>query len=258
MDQYLEAGGRRRRFLVHIPRERGAGSWPVVVNLHGSTSNPEEQLALSGMVPVADREGFVVVAPASVGEAWNVPPDPGGPDEVGFVAEVLDRVGELIPVDWTRVYATGFSGGARLASHLATALADRFAAVAPVAGLRAPGPADRAVPVIGFHGAADPINPYDGGGPSYWQTGVEQALEAWRAHHGCGEPERERVTETCERRIYRRDGITRLVFYRIDGAGHQWPGSAMDIGPAFGPLERGVAATRLAWEFCREHRLPHG
>jgi polyhydroxybutyrate depolymerase len=258
MEQYLEAGGRRRRFLVRTPRERGAGPWPVMVNLHGSTSNPEEQLALSGMIPVADREGLVLVAPASVGEAWNVPADPDGPDEVDFIAEVLDRVQKLIPVDRTRIYATGFSGGGRLASHLASVFPDRFAAVAPVAGLRAPAPSGRAVPLIGFHGTADPINPYDGGGPGYWQTGVEQALEVWRVHHCGGEPERERVSETCERRIYRRDGIARLVFYRLDGAGHQWPGSTMDIGPAFGPLDRSIAASQLIWEFCREHRLPHG
>ena len=59
---------------------------------------------------------------------------PGLPDDVVFTRALLDLVATRTCVDPARVYATGVSNGGGLAARLGCALADRLAAVAPVAG----------------------------------------------------------------------------------------------------------------------------
>lgn len=255
----LESGGHKRHFWIRTPTSYDTNSsLPVVLDLHGSTSNPCEELCVSGLGALADAEQVIVVAPAALGDTWNVPADRDGPDEVGFVADVLDYVETELPVDSRRLYAAGFSGGARLASLLGCVLSDRFAAVAAVAGLRHPEGCEtgRTVPVIAFHGTADPINPYFGGGPPYWQTGVERALEDWRHRHGCEMSRWQRISSSVERLRCRRGREDRIVFFRIENGGHRWPGSTADIGPEFGPPCGTPFASALIWEFFRQHRLP--
>lgn len=86
-----------------------------------------------------------------------------------------------------------------MSSWLGCVAADRFAAIAPVVGLRAgnplagnprvPDPAtctpSRAVPVIAFAGDADRTNPIQGGGAGYWQYTMAMALARWSDLDGC-------------------------------------------------------------------------
>ena len=75
----VTSGGIERRALVHVPADVNPGRrLAVVFNLHGSGSNPEEQMARSGLAATAEEHGFVVAAPqGGVGSgtswAWNVP-----------------------------------------------------------------------------------------------------------------------------------------------------------------------------------------
>ena len=119
------------------------------------------------------------------------------PDDVRYVSDVIDHVAARVCTDATRVYATGFSGGARMSSLLACKLNDRIAAIAPMSGLRWPGPCEgRAIPVLTFHGLADPQNTYDGhveGRGGEWVESVPEALAGWAKHNGCdGEAEARR------------------------------------------------------------------
>jgi polyhydroxybutyrate depolymerase len=255
----IEPGDLERRFLLHVPTGYdGRRRLPLVLDLHGSTSFPEQELALSGMVGLADAEGFAVVAPEGVGGFWNVPFDPEIQDDVQFIDDVIDRVDELLCIERSRVYATGFSGGGRMVSQLACLLPGRFAAIAPVGGLRFRAHCQDQVPAITFHGTADPVNPYDGGGPGYWQTGIEHAVQSWAAHNGCrAVPFEWQVSESATKARYL--GCShgnRVEFYRIEGMGQQWPGSPLDTGKeTFGPPNGEIDATRLMWEFFRHHRL---
>jgi polyhydroxybutyrate depolymerase len=186
------SGELTRRWLLYVPRPVEAGEpLPLVFNLHGSGSTPEEQLALSGLEEVAERETFVLVAAAAAGadQRWNVPPDPSKPDDVRFISELIDHVAALTPIDRTRVYATGFSGGGRMASQLGCDLSERVAAIAAIGGIRFPGPCAQArpMPILAFHGTGDDVNPYEGGGQPYWGTGVEPAIQGWAEHNRCPE-----------------------------------------------------------------------
>ena len=52
-----------------------------------------------------------------------------------FVGDLLDDVERTVCVDQSRVFATGLSNGAFMASAIACEYSDRVAAVAPVAGI---------------------------------------------------------------------------------------------------------------------------
>lgn len=94
---------------------------PAVVDFHGSGSNPKEELLVTGMARAAENRGFLPVMPVATvdfplgGYTWNV-------DDVGFVPDILGDVGKNLCLDERRVVASGFSGGARLASQLGCGL----------------------------------------------------------------------------------------------------------------------------------------
>lgn len=250
------SGGLRRRFVVYVPARGTGAPMPLVLELHGSTSYPEEQLAISAMTRMADARGFVLVAPEAVDRSWNVPITTGAPDDVGFIGDVVTAVTSSLLIDRARVYATGFSGGGRMVCHLAAALDHPLAAIAPVAGVRfdAVRPPRHAVPVITFHGVNDPVNPFSGGGPAYWQTGVEHAVAAWVEHNQCCGERAEQLSSRVTRSSYGAGGSS-VVYYRIDGLGHQWPGSSVELGEPFGPSAAYPDATALIAEFFAAHRL---
>ena len=256
----LESGGLTRRFLMQLPATSAGEKLPVVLNLHGTGSTPEEQLALSGLGQQLEARRFALVAPAGYERMWNVPPEANKPDDVRFIAGVLDAVAELACVDRTRVYATGFSGGGRMSSQLACDLSTRIAAVAAVGGVRFPGPCAQArpFPVLAFHGTADDVNPYDGGGRPYWQTSVEAAIDGWAAHNRCG-PRTEEPTAPAVQRIAYGAGCTDVVLYRIAGLGHVWPSAALVTAPpaTAEAVSAGETTTNeILWAFFARHPLP--
>src|SRR5207245_11747467 len=82
-----------------------------------------------------------------------------------YFRALLDDLSQTVNVDASKVYATGMSNGSAMVHRLACELADRIAAIAPVAGgnqLSAVSSCNppRPVPVIEFHGTADPAWPY--------------------------------------------------------------------------------------------------
>ena len=185
-------GGKVRVVIVHLPSGyQGTSPVPLVLNMHGSRSTALAQEFLTGMDSTSDVDDFIVAYPqgdiaTGSGFEWNVPGQPlvGGaavpadaPDDVSFLEQLVTQLEQRYCVAEDRVYATGFSGGARMASQLGCDASTVFAAVAPVSGLRFPSPcpSTRAVPVISFHGTADPVDPFAGHGQAYWTYSVPVA-----------------------------------------------------------------------------------
>lgn len=258
-EYFIESGGLQRRFLLYVPAGYNSRhKIPVVFDLHGSTSFPEQELALSQTDILADHNGFAVIAPEGLDGFWNVPVDPAKPDDVQFISDVIDKVDALLCINTNRVYATGFSGGGRMVSQLGCDLPDRIAAIAPVGGLRFPAPCQDQIPVITFHGTADPINPYDGGGPDYWQTGVEEAIQGWSRHNGCfTKSDEQQISESVTRvKLLWCNYYNDVELYRIEEMGHQWPGSPLELdNDRFGTPSDAINATETMWNFFRRHWL---
>ncbi|MEO5937529.1 MAG: PHB depolymerase family esterase [Sphingomonas sp.] len=209
--------GTGRSLLIHMPAGREDRPAPLVFLFHGSGGNGQGILDRSKLAATADRYGFIVAAPdggipLSGGSfVWNIPgvpsvsgkmPSATDADDVAFVLAAIDWLVTERCVDRTRVYATGISGGGRMSSWLGCVAADRFAAIAPVVGLRAgnplaadksrPDPAtcrpSRPMPVLAFAGDADTTNPIAGGGAPYWQYPMAAAEARWAELNGCRAP----------------------------------------------------------------------
>jgi polyhydroxybutyrate depolymerase len=206
---HLTFAGRSRVVIVHVPTGyTGSAKVALVLNMHGSGSDASEQELFSGMDAASDEDGFIVAYPqgliaASGGFDWNIPgvpllggsyPPPGSADDVASLTGLVPALATRYCIDTSRVYATGVSGGGRMASQLACDSSTVLAAVAPVAGLRLPSPcpATRPVPVIAFHGTADPIDPYNGHGQVYWTYSVPVAAQRWGRKTAAGRRHRPR------------------------------------------------------------------
>jgi len=221
---------------------------PLVLDLHGSGDTSAGQAQNSSFETVGAREGFVVATLDAEGGRWNVPVQDNRADDVAYVRDVIDHVAARVCTDRMRVYATGFSGGGRMTSLLGCQLASRIAAIAPVSGLRSPGPCSGPpIPVLTFHGLADPQNTYDGhasGRGAEWLESVPDALAAWARHNSCNA---EVVLDDPAGPLsYRRyDGCaagTEVGMIRIDGLGHRWTRNEVDT-------------TGVMWQFFKKYRL---
>ena len=248
-DQHLMSGGRERTYRLFVPQAYdGRSALPLVLDMHGSGGTAQGQAATSRFEVVAQREGFLVATlqAGAEGNRWNVPITGARPDDVRYVSDVIDHVAARACTDQRRVYATGFSGGARMSSLLACKLNERIAAIAPMAGLRWPGPCEgRAIPVLTFHGLADPQNTYDGhvanrGGE--WDESVPEALAGWAKHNGCrGEPKLDDPPGPLSTLRY--EGCRADVqLVRVDGLVHAWARNEVD-------------ATEEMWRFFARHSL---
>ncbi len=264
--------GRLRHAVVHVPGSyNGADAVPAVLNFHGWGSNPNEQMALTGMNALADREGFLVVYPEGTGRmlGFNAGDCCGDPiaqkvDDVGFTRALLDELQRTYRVDSKRVYATGMSNGGFLAHRLACELSDRVAAIAAVSGvmgIRDCSP-KRPVSVLQFHGTADNLVGFRGGGLAVF-TPVETTVRDWARRDGCAglgqdwASDRRTITfrkgdATCERYEGCREG-TEVELCRIDGGGHTWPGGPSL--PQFGSTSADISASEAMWRFFSGHRL---
>ncbi len=245
----------------------------LVLDLHGSGSTASQQEALSDMDVTSDARGFLVAYPQGDiknggGFDWNVPGEPlfgggtpprGAPDDVAFLTELVPALSGRYCIASGHVYATGFSGGARMASQLACDSPDTFAAVAPVAGLRFPSPCPTtsATSVVAFHGTADPIDPYEGSGQAYWSYSVPTAAQRWAAHDGCGPHASVTSGRGYSLTTYHDCASGASVeLYSLTGEGHEWPGGP--VLPArftkiLGPQSQAVDADAVMWAFFEAH-----
>lgn len=240
----LDFGGMQRTYLVHVPAgvERPAG---LVLNLHGGGQNGGEQMALSNYNVAADRQGFLVAYPDGVDMSWAdgrgaSVPDRTGVDDVGFLVALADRLAEQYGIDRANVFATGMSAGGFMTTRLGCERPDVFAAIAPMAATYTsafPCTPSQPVSVIGAHGNADPVVPFNGG-PMVGRGGPSDIVPApvmaqrWFDVNGCPPPVVEpgpgvliRTATGCA------DG-TEVEFVQIEGGDHTWPAGAFDASQA--------------------------
>ena len=291
--QTLQYGGLDRPYELTVPkRYDGRRPAPLVINLHGFGGTGQSQNRGTDMPAVAGKRGYVVVAPdggpleiplnivpgaESAGEFqgmpfWNIfapgavdfgPPrgqnlgiDSSlvGADDVGFVTQLLDTLEGQLCLDADRLYITGMSNGAGMASTLGCNLGGRIAAIAAVSGVNLTGtcPGDEPVSVLAVHGDADDTALYAGNGLLGYQFGnpsVPERMQAWAERDGCNAKPRTR---------HPREGLTverwrgcaartDVELWTIAGWGHEWPRatSAKDPGT--------IDATRVALDFFDAH-----
>jgi poly(3-hydroxybutyrate) depolymerase len=292
--------GATREYYVHIPPPPAggvsAGSMAVVMEMHGGggVAPPPLTQTLSGWEQVADtealanRQSFYVIWPTGRGPAWWAPdwytcdyngpscPPPGGSNERAFLVAVInDLKARTNTINANRIYATGLSSGAAMAQILACDHADKFAAVAPMAGgivsqqqspeynydLRPRCNPTRKVPHFYAHAAQDAVVPVIEGVMSrnFWLTKLGCNLTPSVSSF---DDDRQNDPSVCNTHTCQAN--TKLQFCVLDASknpdgfgGHTiWAADDLEapsIAPEVGGAPHRLA--RLAWDFMRQFTL---
>lgn len=263
----IVSSGQRREYLLHVPRSYDRTKpMPLVISMHGAGGWPVQQKELSGWSRLAESEGFIVVYPSGIDDhgprVWHM--DRSGLErDITYISNLIDTLEAAYNIDPARIYANGLSNGGGMAFVLSCRLSNRIAAVGMV------GAAQilpwswctdrRPVPMIAFHGTADPMVPYGGG--TSWVHGPFPDVSTWAANwarrNRC-EPkpiESAAAADVTRREYTHCADDAAVLLYTIRGGGHTWPGGQPMPEWFVGPTSRSIDATSEMWAFFRRHRL---
>jgi polyhydroxybutyrate depolymerase len=207
-------------------------------------------------------------------QTWNAGLFPGElnskkADDVKYLAKVLDDVESAFNVDKKRIYVTGLSNGGMMSYRLASELADRIAAIAPVAGTMAIEKYEpsRPISVLHFHGTKDTFVPFNGPAnkkdtPAYLRfRSVDDTIKACLKANGCDETIRETTIDPIadKVKVIRKDFGkgkfgSEVVLYVIENGGHTWPGMTFGLS-LLGLSTNNINANEVMWDFFRRHAL---
>lgn len=259
----FELGGLARLAVVHVPPGL-ADPPPALVALPGLLEE-HWMVELFGKVSAhADAHGYLAVFAAHHGAQWAVRGDHRAAyiDDEAYVDRLLDALEQRFGADPTRIYATGMSNGGFFTHQLACDGNDRIAAFAPVSGTLGypeactPG---RPVPIVMFHGSADPLVPYAFAWPFTRRLDAPRSAAFWAANNGCAAATVDTLLPDLDpgdgTRVVRHEWTgcpedAPVVFYEIRGGGHNWPGGIPFLPPPIlGGQTYDIVANDVVWDF---------
>lgn len=266
----IVSSGEKREFLLYVPSSYDCTEpTPLVISLHGAMSWPAFQMKISQWNAAADENGFIVVYPSGTGtgpKTWYMEraQTPSQMPDVKFISDLIDTLEAAYNIDPTRIYANGLSNGGGMAFALSCTLSDRIAAIGAVSAAQSlpwSWCADSTpVPMIAFHGTADPIVPFNGGkvwiAPDTFPD-VGTWVGNWARRNRCApNPIDSVIAPDVIRSEYTEctDDAT-VVLYTVEGGGHAWPGGKPLPKWLVGHTSNAIDATNRMWAFFREHPL---
>ncbi len=196
----------------------------------------------TGFSEAVARRGLTAVFPDGINRQWHDgrAGGPDGPDDVGFIRELVHRLVADGVADQRRIYLAGISNGGMMSFTLVCKAGELFAGVGTVIANMPDGIgscAPRPMPVVMINGTDDPMVPYGGGGVGLgggrgevWS--VDRTASFFAARDGCDQPStqelanRDRVDGTAVTRVNWsncRPGAS-VTLYRVEGGGHALPG----------------------------------
>ncbi len=251
----IVSSGEKREYLLYVPKSYDrAKPTPLVISLHAAMNWPAYQMKASQWNKAADENGFIVVYPAGTGtgpKTWLMQGSrtPSQMPDVRFISELIDTLEAHYNIDTMRIYANGLSNGGGMAFALSCTLSRRVAAIGAVSAAQSlpwSWCADSTpVPMIAFHGTADPFVPYNGA-PTGWLNptapfpNVRAWAASWARTNHCGpHPTEAVVAADITRREYTNCAKkASVVLYTVKGGGHQWYGGT--------PIRSGLSGRRVA------------
>ncbi|NDJ75560.1 MAG: hypothetical protein GYB65_04810 [Chloroflexi bacterium] len=279
-------GGVPRGYILYVPPSYDpAVPMPLVVALHGRPGTAAGLAYLFDLNKLAAEEGFMVlypdgmpVLPDQLGREWNY--TLGAPgyeyhtvDDVGFLSTLIDDLALDLNIDRQRIYVTGFSNGGFMTQRLACDAYDQYAAFAVVGATLFPYFVEACfgappVPIMFIHGTADPSVPWEGtvmsGEVLSWSA--PETVLFWAVNQN--ECAADQVVDTVlppdpvsNTQVFRYDfggcsGHSDVIFYVIEGGGHNLPGVPDRLDPEIAQLvNTDIVAGEVIWEFFDEFSL---
>ena len=262
--QSLRVGTLARSYRLAVPAGyRSSVASPLILLFHGSGSNALQTSAYTQMPKRASRAGYLVATPDALDGQWQLSSPGARTDDLAFVSNLVSNLSSRYCVDGSRVYAAGISLGSEFASIVACTQSRRIAAIGLVAAEFLLRPCRGPIPVVAFHGTADPIVAYRTGGtgaalPGIPVIGAEENLAHWARLDRCASgPHSHQVGTMVVRRTWSGcRGGSAVALYSVLGGGHTWPGSPIDLPvAAFGATTHQIDATGLMLAFFGRHRF---
>ena len=248
----LVSGGRERSVTLVRPERVMAGR-ALLIMLHASNQTGERVRAASahGFDELAASGSAVVAYPDGVSRHWNdaraaieFATRRRGVDDVAFLADLIDALVESDGIDRSRVYLAGFSNGAAMVIRMLLQRSELLAGAAVISAVMPA--ADNLVPIVApphpvpivlFHGTADPLVPYGGGVASIFgrmPRGDGLSAPATAAYFAERNgitappavrmlPSRTGADPTIELTESRQSGSPEVRLYTIEGGGHVIP-----------------------------------
>ncbi|KAI0473427.1 carbohydrate esterase family 1 protein [Xylariaceae sp. FL0804] len=271
----LTSGGRERSYSVHLPSDYDRSApYPVVLGFHGYPGTGlffEADTKLSESRYSADK---IMVYPNGVGGSWAGAnySSVSVPEDLQFVADLLDALRAGYCVDDSRIYATGISNGAGFVDVIAcdATVGGEFAAFAPASGAYYTDnnsthgscvPARSPLPVLEIHGGADASVSYEGGaGEGGIEPPIPTWLDWWAARDGCADdPEVDQsFDDDVQHYTWTCNGTAgALQHWKVDDMGHCWASTEINFSQiSIGQGPTHINASRIIMDFFDQYTKP--
>lgn len=158
--------------------------YPVVLTFHGWKTNGRDFQTWFKMEDHVEGAAFVVY-PDSKGPLWDLT----GDSDLVFTADIIEAVSKAYCIDRSRVFALGFSYGAKLVHHLGCKRGDLVRGISGGDGSARVESGCKRLPVLVTHRTRDPDERIEWGRDSAKQwakaNGCSDATDETDAAHGC-------------------------------------------------------------------------
>lgn len=262
------SGGMYRNYRLYVPAAyTGSSARPLIINMHGYTSNALQQQFYSNFTPIADTANFLMVFPngtfSGTSQYWNAGISTAGANDIGFLSNLIDSLKASYNIDLNCVYSTGMSNGGFMSHTLACELSNRITAIASVTGsifitqFGSNCHPTRPIPVMQVHGTADGTVPYIGNST---MVPVDSVVKYWVTKNSCNPvPSYSAVPNisttdgcTADHYLYSGGSLGSTVeLYKVNGGAHTWPGAPIAIGVT----NQDFIASKEIWRFFRPFKL---
>ncbi len=237
-----------RKFIIFTPQTYYTDSnkiFPVIINMHGYTSDALQQMLYTNMNAFADTAGFIVVYPYGTKDTlgyryWNAGFSSIGANDVFFLDSLIKHLIATKRIDPEGVFFCGLSNGGIMSYYMACFSESKIRGIGSVAGspLTSWFPClAKPVPVIHFHGTADSTVPYNGGYIPQLQDSfitVRKLINFWKETNYCvNEPDSLFIdrdltdgTQVVHYKWKHKTGnYYPLELFKVINGGHTWPGA---------------------------------
>ena len=269
ISQTIYYDGNNREYELYIPENyNDSNVVPLLFNFHGGNGTISDQIYLSDMRSLADENNFIIVYPQAIAD----PTDDGSlnwifkgdsdHDDIYFIESIIDELSSQYSIDLSRVYACGYSLGGEFVYELLCRLNNKIAAGVVVARTMGQYQYENCNPehptaIMTILGTEDYESNYDGvvyNGVTYYIS-ADDTHQYWTNYNNADvNPSEIELPNnnssdgsTVTKRIWGNgEACVSVVELRINGGGHDWPGSTgnMDIN-----------SNNEIWDFVSQYSL---
>lgn len=206
--------GGERPVTVHVPAGADPTGAPLLLILHGYSSNGAEMTSWLPLGDAAGRRGVIWAYPDGSPDErglrfWNATDACCGfgsnVDDVAYLTGLIDEIAAKTGIDRGRVYVAGHSNGGFMSHRMACDRADKVTAITSISGVTFADAARCApsspVAILQIHGTADETLAFEGGVlripglPDAPYPSAAETARLWLGLDGCDRA----LTETTRR-----------------------------------------------------------